>query len=380
MARSRWHRAVPVVLLAAALVASSCSSDDGAASPVTTRAPVTSTTAATTTTIAPLTPSTVATPAGATVTQPAQPTSGPGSSALPHRDWTVSEGGEGADAWYVFEPADPEPATAPLSIIVHGYYEYEGYDSMYELIRHTVLAGNVVIYPRWQTDIATPCPGPVDIEPCLASTVAGIKGALAFLHADPTRVQPDLDHTSWFGFSFGGIITIDLANRYQAFDLPEPRAIFLDDPHDGGLTGTDEPAVDRPLDGIPSTVRLQCHVGAQGVIAEPRTADGSCNAIFPLLTTIPAENKDLVLTEPDDHGQPALTALHGVCAARKGQADAYDWNFCWKVWDVLRDDEATAAERRIAHGNTAAHTNNGSWSDGTPIAPLRVQAAAPIRP
>ena len=123
---------------------------------------------------------------------------------------------------------------------------------MYELIRHTVRKGSIVIYPRWQTDIAIPCPGPFDIEPCMTSAVNGIRGALSYLRARPKqRVQPELGRTSYFGFSFGGIITANLANRYRTLHLPRPRAIFLEDPHDGGLNGFSEPAVDDSLVGHP---------------------------------------------------------------------------------------------------------------------------------
>jgi hypothetical protein len=329
----------------------------------------------------PLLPLTVAAPASARVTQPAQPTSGPGSSDVPFHDWRVSSGGTGADAWYVFEPTNPKPSAAPVAVVMHGYYEFSGYDSMYELIRHTVLSGSIVIYPRWQTAVAAPCPGPFDIEPCLASATNGIRGALRFLRADKQRVQPEIDRTSYFGFSFGGIVTADLANRWQRLGLPEPRAIFLDDPHDGGLTATNEPAVDHSLAGIPSSVLFVCHVGAQGVIAEPTKHNGSCNAIFPKLVSIPKADKNLVLTEPDGHGEPALSSTHGVCAGARGQANAYDWNFCWKVWDALRSAAYNhGADRGFALGNTPEQRNNGVWSDGTPIVPLEVQDAGPIRP
>lgn len=345
-----------------------------------TAATTTSTTAAptTSTTVAPQPPSTVATPAGAAVTQPAQPTEGPGSSALPHQDWEVSEGGTGADAWYVFEPSSPRPATAPLAVVLHGYGEFEGYGTMYELVRHTVLSGSVVVYPRWQTGLTEPCPGPFDIESCMASAVAGIEGALAFLATDPDRVQPDLDRASYFGFSFGGIVTSNLANRWEALDLPEPRAIFLDDPHDGGLDGLGEPALDDTLAGIPATTLFECHVGADGVIAEDPT--GGCNAVLPKLDHLPAERRAIVMTTTDDHGQPALSSGHGVCTASEGQADAYDWNFCWKVWDDLRAAADAGELPTAAIGDTAAHTSNGEWSDGTPIAPLTVRPDAPIGP
>jgi hypothetical protein len=263
---------------------------------------------------------------------------------------------------------------------MHGYFEFAGYDQMYEFIRHTVRKGSIVIYPRWQTGIAVPCPGPLDIEPCMTSAVNGIRGALAYLQASAERVQPDLGRTSYFGFSFGGIVTTNLTNRYRRLRLPRPSAVFLEDPHDGGLNGFAEPAVDDSLAGIPRDVKLQCHSSAQGVIAGPNRANGSCNAIFPKLRHIPKRNKDLVLTRPDAHGTPALTAPHGVCAARNGLADAYDWKFCWKVWDALRSCADRGTWCKHALGNTRQHRLNGRWSDGVPVVPLKVQDAAPIRP
>lgn len=59
-----------------------------------------------------------------------------------------------------------------------------------------------------------------------------------------------------FTFSFGGIITTNLTNRYATLGLPEPRASFLDDPHDRGFGGAPEAAVDASLAGIPATVKL----------------------------------------------------------------------------------------------------------------------------
>ena len=117
-------------------------------------------------------------------------------------------------------------------------------------------------------------------------------------------MQPLRQRTSYFGFSFGGIITANLANRFRSLHLPRPRAIFLEDPHDGGQNGVDEPALDDSLAGIPSGVKLQCHSGAAGVISAPDQADSGCNAIFPKLAHIPPRNKDLVLTHTDTHGEP----------------------------------------------------------------------------
>jgi len=251
---------------------------------------------------------------------------------------------------------------------------------MYELVRHTVRKGSIVIYPRWQTDIATPCPGPFDIEPCVAAAVTAIRAGLAHLQADPSRVQPRLARTSYFGFSFGGIITANLTNRWASLDLPEPRAIFFEDPHDGGLAGFGEPALDDSLAGIPERAKIQCHSSQHGVLADPEKIGSSCNALFPKLGRISKKNKDLVLTHRDAHGEPALAAFHGVCAARPGEADAYDWNFCWKVWDALRSCAYAKHGCKAALGDTRKHRSMGEWSDGAPITPLVIQDEAPIRP
>lgn len=320
--------------------------------------------------------------ADAAVTQPEQPASGPGGSDYRHAGVRITAGGSGPSAWYVFEPTRPRPASAPLAVVTHGYYEYAGHDNLGALARHTARMGNVVIYTRWQTDVGTPCPGPFDIEPCMRSEVAGIKGALAYLRAGKRRVQPELDRASYFGFSFGGIITANLANRYKSLGVPRPRAVWLDDPHDGGLTGLDEPALDDSLAGIPKTTKLVCHAGAEGVVAEPGKADATCNAVFAKLGHIPAANKSLVMTSPDDHGTPALSSGHGVCAGPGGGStvDAYDWGFCWRSFDALRSCAYTGQECRYALGNIPQNRFIGTWSDGTPIVGLQIQTTGSIRP
>lgn len=319
-------------------------------------------------------------PAGAAVTQPKQPKTGPGGSHYTHDGVRESSGGVDSDAWFVFEPTKPRPKKAPVAILMHGYYEYAGHDQLDAMIQHTVKKGSIVIYPRWQTGVATPCPGPIAIEPCVEAATTAIRDALSYLRSSPKHVQPETGKASYFGFSFGGILTANLTNRYRELRLPEPRAIFFEDPHDGGLVGLDEPALDDSLAGIPSTTLVQCHASADGVTGESGKENSGCNSLYPKLTSIPKKNRDLVLTSVDDHGSPALAAPHGVCAGGSVFAvDAYDWGFCWKAWDALR---SCALKKRLcdfALGNTRRHRYIGTWSDGSPIIGLKVREVAPIR-
>lgn len=330
-------------------------------------------------------------PSAGPITQPVQPASGLGGSHYAHQSYRVTEGGSGDDAWYVFEPMEPQPASAPLAVVMHGYFEFTGYDTMLAFIENTVKKGEVVIYPRWQTGPVTPCAGPYNIEPCVDAALNGIRGGLGYLQGSSERVQPQLAKARYFGFSFGGIVTANFLNRWQQYGLPFPNVIFLDDPHDGGYTGPDEPALDDSLAGIPAATRLVCHSGAHGVFDDVYTGvgsleatgqpkrDGSCNAIFARLGHVPEQNKALVLTSEDDHGDPALTSDHGVCTGAGTAVDAYDWGFCWRVWDALKHCAYDRRDCESAIGSTPQNRHIGLWSDGTPIFGLKIQTTAPIR-
>ena len=67
-------------------------------------------------------------------------------------------------------------------------------------------------------------------------------------------------------------------------------------------------------------------------------------------------------------------------AGAPGDVDAYDYYFIWKVFDALRDTAFLGTHREYALGDTPEHRYLGTWSDGTPVAPLTIKDSAPIRP
>ena len=193
----------------------------------------------------------LAAPAAA-VTQPPQPKSGPGGSDSAPRLARAPPAAAGANAWYVFEPATAAPEAGAAGDRHARLLRVLRLRQMYELIRHTVRKGNVVIYPRWQTAVVKPCPGPFDIEPCISprSRASAAPEVPARQQAPRAAAAAAGRATSASPSAGSSPRTSRTATRRSV--CPEPRAIFLEDPHDGGLAGAGEPALDDSLRRHPS--------------------------------------------------------------------------------------------------------------------------------
>ena len=266
---------------------------------------------------------------------------------------------------------------------MHGYGEYSGYDQMYEFIRHTVRKGSVVDLSALADRHRDSVPGPVRhraVHEVLAARASAAPWPICGRGRSDGCSRTSGGRATSASRS-AAIITANLANRYRTLHLPKPRAIWLEDPHDGGLVGFDEPAVDDSLRGIPSTVKLQCHSSAEGVISEPNKADGELQRDLPEARAHPEAQQG-----PGAH--PARRARHpgAARAARRVRGPARAGPTPTTGTSAGRAGTPCAAaptrgsDCRYALGNTRQHRSNGRWSDGVPISPLKIQDAAPIRP
>jgi hypothetical protein len=123
-----------------------------------------------------------------------------------------------------------------------------------------------------------------------------------------------------------------------------------------------------PETGMPRTY-------LRGVLLKRPSVEPTLRSKPILLASIPRKNKNLVLLSEDAHGKPALTSDHGTCTSIRA-LDAYDWNFCWKVWDALRSCALSGVYCRYALGKSRQHRSLGRWSDGVPVTPLKVEDVA----
>ena len=175
------------------------------------------------------------------------------------------------------------------------------------------------------------------------------------------------------GHSIGAALALPFAAEAVARSLPVPKAIMAVEP--GGCVGCG-PQPDRfalplgDLSTIPATTAVLIVVGADDQLVGTTGAE----VIWPQLTSVPLDRRDLVLLRSDDHGRPPLIADHYLPLAGVGGwgADALDWYGTWKLFDALAGCALDGIACDLALGNTDIQRDMGAWSDSTPVAPALV--------
>ncbi|WP_395109650.1 hypothetical protein [Actinomadura sp. SCN-SB] len=309
----------------------------------------------------------------AEATPPTQPASGPGGadyqwSASTVRYITFTD--RTKDYW-VFGPSawqgsGPAPSAAPLVVLLHGWL---GDDPKWyeDWITHLVRKGNVVIFPRYQTSALTP---PRNFT---SNAIYSLKHALApSSPAFPAgSVQPDTTlGMTLIAHSYGGPVSANIAARWSAESLPQPKAILFAEPHNG--------TIDPSLAGIPATTKIGCLVGDVDTIV----GRAGCDALWDLTGHVPVTNRNYLWMFNDTHGSPDLIADHRVPTSNRdgGVVNALDWYGIWKLGDALRNCGFFGTDCDYALGNTARQTSLGAWSDGVPVRPLSVSTTKPPCP
>jgi len=317
---------------------------------------------------------------------PRQPARGAGSSDYPHARVEKILREKGSDGYWLFLPAAPVPAEAPVILFLHGTralnpYDYGGW------IEHLVRRGNVVIYPifesagLWQ---AKKEGNEIQMERALKATKAAIEDVGK---SSTTRLR--LDRFAITGHSFGGGLTGQAAARAADYGLPEPRAAM---PVQPGWKG-DETMPLGALAKIPASTLFLVIEGDTDQFAESRQGLDMVKAA----TAVPWERKAFVrmlsderdgvklisdhaapLSPRDDYGEPLTdkkirrramaAALTGM---RDGEEDALDFLGYWKLFDELCDAgfNGRAMESVLGTGDEAPL---GEWSDGTKVKPMKV--------
>jgi acetyl esterase/lipase len=324
-----------------------------------------------------------------TPSPPPQPTTGPGGSQAFHKAVRSQFLGQGATAYWLFEPADPVPESAPLIIFNHGWSAINP-RTYGAWIVHLVRRGDIVIYPVYQDSARTP------MTDFMTNAVTAVRDAVAILQQSG-HVHPELEHVAVVGHSMGGAMTANFAALASRQNLPVPRAIMCVEPGDYVI---DDPKIFMPredLSQIPASTLALVVVGSD----DKFVADTTAKRIFTGIAQIPAANKDFVILNTDRHGIPPLLATHlsPVCIddsiglppapptteetewrqrlrerfGEHGPAKVGPLNFAmWRLFDALTDAAFYGRNREFALGDTAQQRDMGKWSDGTSVKELTV--------
>ncbi|MGH8041858.1 MAG: alpha/beta hydrolase family protein [Rudaea sp.] len=311
---------------------------------------------------------------------PAQATQGPGGADYPHALVITRQVQRGAKGWWLFTPAAPVPASAPVVVFCHGWgaLDPKNYRAW---IDHLVRRGNIVIWPNYQASLLT---AGGDFLP---NAIVGIRAALADLEYGANGIRPELDRVAIVGHSAGGVLSAEIAAAAHTAGLPEFRAVMPVEPGDGSRDGRRRVTVPHTdLAPIPATTRMLVVVGADDHLAYESLG----LSFYTAAVRVPATNKNVLELQSDDHGAPALIANHsapgGTLDARParshralipdfehaGVVDALDWYGTWKLFDALTDCAYFGRECTMALGGGTAQTFMGVWSDGISVKPMKV--------
>ena len=331
-------------------------------------------------------------------TPPNQPFKGPGGRDYLHGAVNKAHLGAGADAFWLYTPDDPQPSSAPVVVLLHGW---GGMDpvSYGAWIEHLVRKGNIVIYPRYQADLTTPPSEMTD------NALDAINSALAVLQEG--EVKPQREHLALIGHSLGGVIAANLACEAASGWMPMPKAVMVVAPGDSKNSniadafgiGKHVQGIMRDYGEIPEDTLLLCVVCEEDFLA----GSSAARNIFYGANNVPWRNKDYVIAKSDRHGSPQLVAGHFAPLApdedyreekrarlrdrlrdRLGKrlavaevmeaepVNTLDYYCFWKLADALTAAAFRDELRDYALGGSYDQKSMGLWSDGIPVEPLEV--------
>jgi hypothetical protein len=355
--------------------------------------------------------------AGGVPSPPPQPATGPGGAAAPHARVVARKYDQGDAEYWLFEPASPTPIKASVVIFNHGWSAMS--PVVYAAwIDHIVCQGNVVIFPRYQSDLKTK---PTNFT---RNAMVAVKNALKRLETEPGHVRPNLDMLAAVGHSAGGQITAGIASLAKSYGLPPVKAVMSVQP--GKSWGPKRLQI--PLDDLramPPNTLLLTVAGDRDTVAR----DIDARRIIRESVQVPPQNKNFVTLVSDEHGAPSLIANHfcptapelkphqseapdsvsgkreastnppnifaealrerirqrfaevtqevvrkqknsGIGSSNQSRfhaVDALDYFGIWKLFDALEDAAFYGRNRQYALGNTPEQRFMGKWSDGIAV-------------
>lgn len=303
----------------------------------------------------------------ATISQPTQPTTGPGSSERAFLGVQSTHVGDGPAGAKIFMPKTASPTereSLPVVLFIHGFSAvdtgtYGGW------IDHLVQRGAIVIYPDYQT--LNPLEdGPANYVPNLFT---GIRVAIESLQQSGiSDIRTRGIHV--VGHSLGAVLAVRYAQDAERLGFSPVLTLMVVQPGGCNTCGNfGSLGISLDMDRkLPSDLLAQVMVGSD----DSAVGDADARSIWPLLSDIPATHRDYVTIVGDTHGNPPMIADHNMVGTGgpNGTEDAMDWFALWRPFDALIACADSGDLCSTALGDTPEHRYMGTWSDGMAVKPL----------
>jgi len=286
---------------------------------------------------------------------PPQPSWGPGGYGYPHANVTIYDYGSGADQYWIFEPAEPVPASAPVVAFYHGWGGIwpPGYGGF---LFHLARKGFIVIFPRYQESWAAL---PLQSRD---SALDAVKNALDELQSGG-HVAPELDRFGVCGHSFGGAISAATGVLYEQYGLPRPGVIVAIEPGAMAWCLPGGSYVWGDLSLLDPGTFLVVMVGEDDSVV----CDTQGKEIFTQATGV--LEKEFLVVRSDDYGEPHLSADH-FAPASFILMNALDFYGFWKITTAAMTCGFDGIDCEFAKGGGTMQIYMGHWSDGTLVEPM----------
>ncbi len=291
-------------------------------------------------------------------TPPEQPSSGPGSDVYAHGSYTLSDYGSGDLKYWVYEPASPVPATAPVLLYLHGwsadnpvYYQ--------EMLIHFARKGYIVVFPKYGDWF--------NISSYEANAKTAFENALTELQSG-SHVSPDLDKVIFSGHSLGTQIASRMADTAASFSYPEPKALILHEPA-GATQLQNDFAIDNNMNNVSSDTLLTI------ILRDDWSTDPGG---YPVPVTIwhateHLTDRNAFRVRNDTFGSPDLLSEHSSMQTsnvnfwENNKVDAIDtWGY-WRPTEAAINYALYGTDSQYVLGGGADVIDMGNWSDGTPV-------------
>jgi mannose-6-phosphate isomerase-like protein (cupin superfamily) len=294
--------------------------------------------------------------AAAAPRQPPPPTTGPGSDDTAYPAARAAHIGSDPGGSWLWEPVTGTGQSAPVAagpfpVLIYlggggGNLGYSDPQTQDPWMKHLARQGYVVVAPVYNTATVMR-----DIRSLLPQALAEL--------ATPGHAAVDLSGVAVLGYSFGAPWTVLYAATAATAGLPVPQAIYVDSPCEGDPCATVPPDLVLPR-GVKVVVLS---------FADDDWGFAAANRVWQGLSSVPLADRDFVTMVTDRHGQPPALARHD---ATFNAIDAADYYGIWKLSDALFACAFRGKWCEYALGNTPEQRSMGTWSDGVPVAALRV--------